>query len=208
MAPLASLILAAVPFPKVPYAWTHYVEGATPISTPASVGFMLVSYLIVIFGLQHLMRDQKPLKLHNVSQVHNLFLSSFSGLLLLLILEEVVPIYWKHGLFHALCNENSWTSHLEYYYMLNYYTKYIELIDTVFLVLKKKQLSESHRNDRRRSILLTCSVSFLARLPPLCHRVALLHATQRQDLYRKQCSLSNPVLVVYFCLTVMGPHHP
>ena len=29
---------------------------------------------------------------------------------------------------------------LEFYYMINYYFKYIELLDTVFLALKKKPL--------------------------------------------------------------------
>lgn len=33
---------------------------------------------------------------------------------------------------------------LEFYYLINYYFKYLELIDTVFLALKKKPLSESH----------------------------------------------------------------
>jgi hypothetical protein len=26
-----------------------------------------------------------------------------------LMLEEIVPIYWRHGLFYALCNSESWT---------------------------------------------------------------------------------------------------
>ena len=100
---LADILLAVVPFPKVPYAWTHYVEGETPISTPLAVGTMLISYLAVIFSIQYLMKEQKAFKLHNISQVHNIFLSGFSGLLLALILEEIVPIWWKHGLFNALC---------------------------------------------------------------------------------------------------------
>ena len=31
---------------------------------------------------------------------------------------------------------------LEFYYMINYYFKYLELLDTVFLALKKKPLGK------------------------------------------------------------------
>jgi hypothetical protein len=32
---------------------------------------------------------------------------------------------------------------MEFYYIVNYYFKYLELIDTVFLALKKKPMRES-----------------------------------------------------------------
>jgi hypothetical protein len=40
------------------------------------------------------------------------------------------------------------TNHLqrmEFYYMINYYFKYLELLDTVFLAYKKKPLGECAR---------------------------------------------------------------
>lgn len=53
-------------------------------------------------------------------------------------------MWWKNGLFWTACNEGSWTKKMEFYYMINYYFKYIELLDTVFLVLKKKPLAFLH----------------------------------------------------------------
>ncbi len=140
MAPLADFLLS-LPLPKLPHAYTHYVAGQTPISSPVAVAAALVTYLAVVFGLQLLVRDHAPRKLHNISQAHNVLLSGGSALLLALILEEVLPILWKRGLYEALCGEETWTRRLEFYYMINYYTKYVELLDTVFLVLKKKPLS-------------------------------------------------------------------
>jgi hypothetical protein len=79
--------------------------------------------------------------------------------LLALMIEEVAPIVWKHGVFYGLCNYGAWTrvrsflftttasevvfQPLEFYYMINYYIKYLELIDTVFLALKKKPLGDA-----------------------------------------------------------------
>jgi len=38
----------------------------------------------------------------------------------------------------------SWTPRLEFFYIINYFFKYLELLDTVFLVLKKKPLAFLH----------------------------------------------------------------
>lgn len=159
MAPLADFILAHVPLPSLPSYLTHYVPGQTPLSTPNNVVAALISYLVVVFSLRHVMKNQAPLKLQFLFQLHNIILSSGSGLLLVLMLEEILPIVWNHGIFYGICSENAWTpvrsflpclfliliilyflQRLEFYYMINYYIKYVELIDTVFLALKKKPL--------------------------------------------------------------------
>lgn len=67
--------------------------------------------------------------------------------------------------------------------MINYYFKYLELIDTVFLAFKKKPLGQCFLP----SVLLFPQGirSVLACFPPFCHGLALLLSTQRENQYRE-----------------------
>jgi len=94
--------------------------------------------------LREIMRDRQPLKLTFLFQLHNVFLTLGSGLLLIVMLEEILPIVWQHGLFYGICGYGAWTPRMEFFYIINYYFKYLELIDTVFLALKKKPLAFLH----------------------------------------------------------------
>ncbi|EJD03957.1 GNS1/SUR4 membrane protein [Fomitiporia mediterranea MF3/22] len=144
MAPLADFILEHVPLPTLPHYLTSYVPGKTPLSTPTSVVAALVSYLAVVFGVQRIMKSQPPLRLQFLFQLHNIVLSAGSALLLALMVEEIAPIVWKNGLFYGICNDGAWTPRMEFYYMINYYIKYLELLDTAFLAAKKKPLAFLH----------------------------------------------------------------
>ena len=110
MAPLADFLLTYVPLPKVPHYLTSYVPGMTPMSTPQEVYPALVAYLAVIFSIQWFMKDRQAMKLRFAFQTHNVFLSSGSLLLLALIVEEIAPGVWNHGLFYGMCNVKMWTS--------------------------------------------------------------------------------------------------
>jgi len=76
---------------------------------------------------------------------HNFYLTTISGILLSLFTEQLVPEVYRNGVFHAICSwEGGWTKQLVILYYMNYLTKYLEFIDTIFLVLKKKPLTFLH----------------------------------------------------------------
>ncbi|KAK9474364.1 3-ketoacyl-CoA synthase/SUR4/fatty acid elongase [Dipodascopsis tothii] len=121
-----------------------FVQGRLPLSTLTPVVVTITLYYVVILGGRELMRPLTPKKLNLLFQLHNVGLTFFSGLLLVLFVEQLLPIIYRHGLFYAICHDGAWTQPIVVLYYLNYLTKYVELLDTVFLVLKKKPLTFLH----------------------------------------------------------------
>lgn len=123
-----------------------FVSGETPLSTFPPVAAAIATYYTVIFGGNYLFKkfQIKPLVLNGLFQLHNLFLTTLSLTLLVLMAEQLIPIIYNHGLFYAICNPNAWTQELVTLYYLNYLTKFCEFIDTVFLVVKQKRLTFLH----------------------------------------------------------------
>lgn len=123
----------------------NFVYGETPLGTLRSAGSMIVAYYAIIFGGRAIMTNYPAFKLQRLFQFHNLMLTLISGALLALFIEELVPTVWNHGVFYGICShEGGWTKPLVILYYLNYLTKFVELLDTVFLVVKKKPLTFLH----------------------------------------------------------------
>lgn len=167
MSKSASDILQAIPLPSIerPFGvqlWPVFDQAftalmgyhpqdfdfqprVTPMSTLKQSAIMIATYYIVILGGRELMRNRPAFKLNGLFMVHNFYLTAISGTLLALFLEQLIPTVYHHGIFYAICDvKGGWTPPLVILYYLNYLTKYLELIDTVFLVLKKKPLTFLH----------------------------------------------------------------
>lgn len=118
----------------------HHLTHSTFILTENVVTMTCITYFIVIFGGRFLMTNLPAFKLQIPFMIHNVLLTLVSGILLVLMIEQVFPIFYHKGLLAAICADETWTQPLELLYYLNYLVKYWELIDTIFLVLKKKKL--------------------------------------------------------------------
>jgi fatty acid elongase 3 len=120
----------------------RFEPGETPISTLKTCSIILLSYYFIIFGGRELMRNRPAMELNFLFKLHNFYLTAISAILLGLFAEQIIPTVWRHGLFFAICDHaGGWTDKMVILYYLNYLTKFLELLDTCFLFLKKKPLS-------------------------------------------------------------------
>ncbi len=139
----------------------RFRAGSTPMSTLKETSIFIVVYYLLIFGGRELMRNRAPFKLKTVFLIHNFYLTAISAALLVLFIEQLLPTVVRKGIFYAICDsDGGWTEPLVLLYyvrsaswrsemsntdvmlQLTYLTKYLELLDTVFLFLRKKPLSK------------------------------------------------------------------
>ncbi|KAL2398031.1 Elongation of fatty acids protein 2 [Exophiala dermatitidis] len=123
----------------------EFKDGVTPMSTLKETAIALIGYYVIIFGGRELMKHRPPFVLKGPFIVHNLVLTIISAVLLALFTEQLLPTLVRRGVFYAICDVNGgWTKELVLLYYMTYLTKYLELVDTLFLVLKKKPLTFLH----------------------------------------------------------------
>lgn len=127
-----------------PTSQFQFVPRSTPMSTFKEASIAIALYYVIIFGGREIMRSRPALKLNKLFIIHNFYLTAISGGLLLLFAQQLIPALWKNGLYDGICGATGWSQKLLVLYYLNYLTKYLELLDTVFLVLKKKPLTFLH----------------------------------------------------------------
>ena len=166
---LYDVLKAAIPqnvaeFTRPIQSW---VPGVTPISTTPAVITASLTYLVVVLGGQYLMRSLPAVPSKYVRLpffLHNVLLSLGSLVLLVLYLERMLPFMLRFGIHNSVCLREVHSPEMEFLHIVNYYFKYWELLDTVFLVLKKKPLLFLHVYHHMATAAL-CYTQILGRTP-------------------------------------------
>ncbi len=132
--------------------------GDSSSEGPATVSFAILAilfYMVLLSRLKSVMARKDPFDLRFLLTLNNFFISAASAILLALLIPEVVNSMLRHGLVGSWCSARAYTPWLETLYWVNYLAKYYELLDTLFLVLRKKPLTFLHVYHHSATLLLT-----------------------------------------------------
>jgi len=145
----------------------EFVPGSTPLSSPTLVLNAIGFYLFTIWSLQKFMQDRPPIKLRVPISIHNLALSIFSLVLLVLIIVELVPKLSEGGFYGMTCDplsKNHSSGTMIFWFYLFYLSKIYEFIDTFAQVLRKKSLQFLHVWHHCTTLVL-CWVTLVDKMP-------------------------------------------
>jgi len=102
------------------------------------MGIMMYFWIILIG--ERFMKYRKPFVLKRLLFFHNSFLTLISVMIFLGLMRNVVELYALHG-FHYIWRDYTWSlqnTELQLWCYIFYVSKYYELLDTVFLIARKK----------------------------------------------------------------------
>ncbi|KNC54450.1 GNS1/SUR4 family protein [Thecamonas trahens ATCC 50062] len=139
------MLNAAMSYPST-FEW---IPGTTLLSTRPVMFGTLIVYLLVIFGLQEVMATKTtPSWVKPAIVVHNLilFLYSATSVITVLYLAISYSLEDEYGFVSVFCDQyRKYTSGPMYFLIYTFYlSKYYELLDTVFLALKKRPIIFLH----------------------------------------------------------------
>jgi len=90
------------------------------MSTLTAVLATLIAYYVIILGGREVMRQREAKQLNTLFILHNLGLTIVSGVLLLLLIEQILPTIIRKGIFSAVCHlDAGWTDKLVVLYYVS-----------------------------------------------------------------------------------------
>jgi len=129
--------------PKLPYSWFHGPVESRPMSSMESVNTMMVIYLIIVAGGCYYMKNRKPYDTLWLTVPQNFFMCIYSLYAFLGMFETLWRNWSDTGfnLFVIICDpQRKMMRDMDYWMYTFYLSKYIEILDSIVLVLKGKRL--------------------------------------------------------------------
>mmetsp|Transcript_21408 Transcript_21408/g.29951 ORF Transcript_21408/g.29951 Transcript_21408/m.29951 type:complete len:302 (+) Transcript_21408:23-928(+) len=123
-----------------------YVTGVTPLTEIKYPISFCCFYLILIFTLQAWMKNRSPWNLDVLRISHNFLLCFGSMLMMFGMAKGTFLVFQKYGEEALFCDANvrQKEGHLYFWYYVFFLSKFYEFIDTIILVLRKKDLTFLH----------------------------------------------------------------
>jgi len=126
----------------------QFVGSELPFGNLSTVLSVIAVYLVVIFGVQELMRDRKKFDLPLLVPIHNFFLCSLSFAMLIGMMYDVYNTFAAHGyeVETLICDSKKRlaTGGQTWWFYIFFLSKFYELLDTVIIVLKKRPVIFLH----------------------------------------------------------------
>lgn len=123
-------------------------EFLQPFRNPAWPLGGIVCYLVVIFAMREWMKNRKAWELNTALAVHNGLLCVLSTAMSIGFVANVLHLGlnygWLNGVYCGIDVSHKDLMSLFFWTEVFYVSKYYELLDTVFLVLRKKPLQFLH----------------------------------------------------------------
>lgn len=156
-----------------------------------------VIYLILLYLGQKFMEQRKPFDLKTPLAMWNLFLAIYSFCGLIRVVPHLCLMLYHFGFEYTLCRAgliSYGNGAVGFWIFLFIFSKYVELIDTVFLVLRKKSVPLLHWYHHC-SVLLYCWHAYLNEIPAGIYFAAMNYAV-------------HTVMYFYYFLAAVLPKPP
>ncbi|NXE31982.1 ELOV6 protein, partial [Ptilorrhoa leucosticta] len=102
-------------------------------------------YLILVFGIQHFMKERRPFNLRAPLTLWSFSLTLFSFIAACRVWKQMAFLLLTKGFKHSVCTQSFYTHPVSKLWMYLFaLSKLVELGDTLFIVLRKKKLIFVH----------------------------------------------------------------
>jgi len=145
------------------FAWAERTGPWFRDTVPLGIA-IAVAYVFLVFAGQRIMRDRKPFDLRGPLIVWNGLLAVLSWIMMLRLVPALVARLVQYPLVDTLCDSTFRDGTTGFWVMVFAVSKTPELLDTAFLVLRKKEVILLHWYHHC-TVLLYCWYSFAAVSP-------------------------------------------